>query len=125
LESSHRRIRKGIRERTGKSETNSEMEQFGDLLAILSNLWNETYQKEILQDVVDIGRSLSPFVKDLPRLRQEYRETRRGAAIPIDDEERLDILENFIEIFENNELDSVLISSLQSILKLEGCSEII
>ena len=125
LESSHRRIRKGIRERTGKSETNSEMEQFGDLLAILSNLWNETYQKEILQDVVDIGRSLSPFVKDLPRLRQEYRETRRGTAIPIDDEERLDILENFIEIFENNELDSVLISSLQSILKLEGCSEII
>lgn len=125
LESSHRKIRKGIRERTGKSETNSEMEQFGDLLAILSNLWNETYQKEILQDVVDIGRSLSPFVKDLPRLRQEYRETRRGAAIPIDDEERLDILENFIEIFENNELDSVLISSLQSILEMEGCSEII
>jgi hypothetical protein len=125
LESSHRKIRKGIRERTGKSETNSEMEQFGDLLAILSNLWNETYQKEILQDVVDIGRSLSPFVKDLPRLRQEYRETRRGAAIPIDDEERLDILENFIEIFENNELDSVLISSLQSILEVEGCSEII
>lgn len=125
LESSHRRIRKGIRERTGKSETNSEMEQFGDLLAILSNLWNETYQKEILQDVVDIGRSLSPFVKALPRLRQEYRETRRGNTIPIDDEERLDILENFIEIFENNELDSVLISSLQSILEVESCSEIV
>ncbi|MCZ7359935.1 MAG: hypothetical protein O8C55_07665, partial [Candidatus Methanoperedens sp.] len=125
LESSHRRIRKGIRERTGKSETNSEMEQFGDLLAILSNLWNETYQKEILQDVVDIGRSLSPFVKDLPRLRNEYRETRRGAAIPIDDEERFSILENFIDVFENNELDSVLISSLQSILEVEGCSEIV
>ncbi len=101
------------------------MEKFGDLLAILSNLWNETYQKEILQDVVDIGRSLSPFAKDLPRLRQEYRETRRVAAIPIDDEERLSILENFIEIFENNELDSVLISSLQSILEVEGCSEIV
>ena len=53
------------------------------------------------------------------------RKTRRGAAIPIDDEDRLDILENFIEIFENNELDSVLISSLQSILEVEGCSEII
>ncbi|MDD1745884.1 MAG: transposase [Candidatus Methanoperedens sp.] len=125
LESSHRRIRKGIRERTGKSETNSEMEQFGDLLAILSNLWNETYQKEILRDVVDIGRSLSPFVKDLPRLRQEYRETRRGNTIPIDDEERFSILENFIDVFENNELDSVLISSLQSILEVEGCSEIV
>ena len=101
------------------------MEQFGDLLAILSNLWNETYQKEILQDVVDIGRSLNPFVKDLPRLRPEYRETRRGDTIPIDDEERLGILENFIEIFENNELDTVLISSLQSILEVESCSEIV
>jgi len=125
LESSHRRIRKGIRERTGKSETNSEMEQFGDLLAILSNLWNETYQKEILQDVVYIGRSLGPFVKDLPRLRDEYRETRRGDTISIDDEERVSILGNFIDVFENNELDSVLISSLQSILEVEGCSEFI
>ncbi len=125
LESSHRRIRKGIRERTGKSETNSEMEQFGDLLAILSNLWNETYQKEILQDVVYIGRSLSPFVKDLPRLRDEYRETRRGDTIPIDDEERVSILENFIDVFENNELDCVLISSLQSILEVNGCLEIV
>ena len=69
--------RKSIRERTGRSETNREMEQFGDLLAILSNLWNETYQKEILFDIENIGRSLSPFVKDLPRLRKEYREIRR------------------------------------------------
>jgi hypothetical protein len=83
LESSHRGIRKAIHERTYKSETNQEMKQFGDLLAILSNLWNEIYQKEILQDVVDIGRSLSPFVNDIPRLRNEYRETRREDTIPI------------------------------------------
>jgi hypothetical protein len=125
LESSHRGIRKAIRERTGKSETNQEMEQFGDLLAILSNLWNETYQKELLKDVVDIGHSLSPFVKDLPKLRNDYREARRGVTIPIDDEERLSILVNFIEILENNELDSVLVSSLQSILEMECCSEIV
>ena len=99
--------------------------RLGASLAILSNLWNETYQKEILQDVVYIGRSLSPFVKDLPRLRNEYRETRRWDTIPIDDEERFGILENFIDVFENNELDSVLISSLQSILEVEGCSEIV
>jgi len=125
LESSHRRIRKGIRERTGKSETNCEMEQFGDLLAILSNLWNETYQKEIINDVVDIGLSLCPFVKDLPRLRKEYRETRKGDTIPIDDDERFGVLENFIDVFENNDLDTVLIASLQSILEMEGCSEIV
>ena len=90
-----------------------------------SNLWNETYQKEILQDVVYIGRSLGPFVKDLPRLRYEYRETRRGDTIPIDDEERVSILENFIEVFENNELDSVLTSSLKFILEADGCLEIV
>ena len=69
--------RKSIRERTGRSEINREIEPFGDLLAILSNLWNETYQKEILFDIENIGRSLIPFVKDLPRLRKEYREIRR------------------------------------------------
>ena len=94
LESNHRRTRKAIRERTGKSETNHEMEHFGDLLAILSNLWNETYQTEIIHDVVDIAHSLSPFVKDLPRLRKEYRETRRWDTIPIDDDERFGVLEN-------------------------------
>ena len=45
LESSHHRIRIGIRERTGKYEANREMQQFGKLFAILSNLWNEVHQK--------------------------------------------------------------------------------
>jgi len=48
------------------------------ILAILSNLWNPTYQKEILRDVVDLGYSLSPFVNDLPKHRKEYRETRKN-----------------------------------------------
>ncbi len=119
LESSHRKTRKAIRERTGRAETNREMEQFGDLLAILLNLWNETYQKEILHDVVDIARSFSPFVKNLPTLRNEYRETRSGDAIPIDDAKRLNILENFIDVLETNEPDTELISALQSVLYMD------
>ncbi len=125
LESSHRRTRKAIRERTGRSETNREMEQFGDLLAILSNLWNETYQKEILYDVVDIARSLSPFVNDLPILRNEYRETRSGDAIPIDDAKRLNILENFIDVLEANEADTELMSALQSVLGMDDGENIV
>jgi len=39
LEGSHRRTRKAIRERTGRSETNSEMEQFGDCEAFLIKLF--------------------------------------------------------------------------------------
>lgn len=120
LESSHRRIRKGIRERTGKSETNREMEQFGDLLAILSNLWNEVYLKEISYDMEDLGCSLSMYVKDLPGLRKEYREIRKGPTVPIADIRRIDVLESFVEVLESDNQSSELISILQSILGAEA-----
>ena len=119
LESNHRRTRKAIRERTGRSETNSEMEQFGDLLAILSNLWNPTYQKEILHDVKDLGYSLGPFIKDLPKLRKEYHETRKGPEIPIADEKRMVILEDFIHVLESAKSSDELVVTIQSILGVE------
>ena len=120
LESNHRRIRKGIRERTGKSETNREMEQFGDLLAILSKLCNEVFLKEILYDVGDLGCSLSMFLKDIPGLRKEYREIRRGPTVPIADMRRIDVLESFVEVLESDNQSSELISILQSILGAEA-----
>lgn len=104
-------------------ETNSEMEQFGDLLAILSNLWNPTYQKEILRDVVDLSYSLSPFVNDLPILRKEYRETRKGPEIPIADEKRMGILEDFIQALETTGSSNELVYTLQSILGVEADME--
>lgn len=125
MESSHRKTRKSIRERTGRSETNREMEQFGDLLAILSNLWNETYQKEILLDIEDLGRSLSPFVKDLPRLQKEYHEIRRGPDIPIADMKRICVLEDFIEVLESATPSNELIPTLKSILGAEMSVEAI
>lgn len=120
LESSHRRTRKAIRERTGRAETNREMEQFGDLLAILSNLWNETYQKEILNDVDNLGYRLSQFVNDLPRLRKEYRDARKGPEIPIADDKRICILEDFVQALESSNLQNNLVFSLQSILRVEA-----
>jgi hypothetical protein len=125
LESSHRRIRKAIRERTGRSETNREMEQFGDLLAILSNLWNETYQKEIIHDVVDIGSAFSPFVNELPILRKEYRKIRQGCVVPIADTERINVLEDFIKVLEMTGSSCELIPALQSILGVEASVEAI
>lgn len=120
LESSHRRTRKAIRERTGRSETNREMEHFGDLLAILSNLWNDTYQKEVLDDVTDLAYALGQFVNDLPRLRKEYREARVGPEIPIRDDKRLGILHEFVQALEYTESQDELISILQSILGTEA-----
>ena len=119
LESSHRRTRKAIRERTGRSETNREMEQFGDLLAILSNLWNKTYQKEILHDVKYLGNSLSPFINDLPELRKEYHEARKGSEIPIADEKRMNVLEDFVQVLESSKSPGELVCALQSILGAE------
>lgn len=116
LESSHRNTRKSIRERTGRSETNCEMEQFGDLLAIVSNLWNKTYQEEILGDVDDLCAALFPFVHNLPKLRKEYRKVRKGPDIPIPDSKRLDVLEKSLDLLESAESHEVLISKLQSIL---------
>jgi len=118
LESSHRRIRKAIRERTGRSETNREMEQFGDLLAILSNLWNKTYQKEILNDVKDLGVTLSQFVNELPRLRKEYRHARRGPEISIADDDRMGVLEDFVQALDSPNLQNDLLSTLRSILRV-------
>ena len=120
LESSHRRTRKSIRERTGRSETNSEMEQFGDLLTIASNLWNNTYQEEILDDVDDLCDALSLFVHDLPKLRKEYRKVRKGPEIPIPDSKRLDVLEKFLDILESTKVQDTLISDLQSILYVDN-----
>ena len=120
LESSHRRTRKSIRERTGRSETNREMEQFGDLLAVLSNLWNETYQNEVLSDVADLGYALGQFVNDLPRLRQEYRDVRQGPEIPIRDDKRLGILDEFIHALESIKFQDELLFTLQSIVGKEA-----
>jgi len=120
LESSHRRIRKAIRERTGRGETNREMEQFGDLIAILSNLWNKTYQKEILSDVKNLAVSLSPFVKDLPKLRKEYHEVRAGPEIPIPDDKRMDVLQEFVETLESGKSYDELQSLLKKILYVKN-----
>jgi hypothetical protein len=46
--------------------------------------------------VKDLGYSLSLFIKDLPKLRKEYRKSRTGPEIPIADEKRMGILEDFI-----------------------------
>jgi len=119
LESSHRRTRKAIRERTGRSETNREMEQFGDLLAILSNLWNKTYQNEILHDVEYLSHSLSPFINDLPELRKEYHEARKGSEMPIADEKRMGVLEDFVQVLESSKSPGELVCTLQSILGAE------
>ncbi len=67
-----------------------------------------------------LGYSLSPFVNDLPKLRKEYRETRKGPEIQIADEKRMGILEDFIHALETTGSSNELVYTLQSILGLEA-----
>jgi len=120
LESSHRRMRKSIRERTGRGETNREMEQYGDLITILSNLWNHTYQKEVLSNVNDLAVSLSMFVNDLPELRKEYRRVRTGPQIPFPDDKRIYVLQGFVEMLESGISYEELILPLKEILHVNN-----
>ncbi len=52
-ELNHRWSRMHIRRRTGRSRTTMEMEKYGALLAVFSNIENEEYIKTVLDDVKD------------------------------------------------------------------------
>jgi hypothetical protein len=52
-------------------------------------------------------------------IQKEYREIRRGPAIPIADVKRICVLEDFIEVLESTKPSGELISTLQAILGAE------
>ena len=68
----------------------------------------------------NLGCSLSMFVKDLPRLREEYRGIRRGLTVPIADMRRISVLESFVDVLESDNQSSELLSILHSILGAEA-----
>jgi hypothetical protein len=120
LETSHRRTRKSIRERTGREQTRMEMEQHGDLLAILSNLRNPVYQALALGDIKDLGESLAQFIPELPRLRAEYRLTRAGPERPVPDDDRLPMMLSFVQLVESSQDDQAILPRLMGLVRLEG-----
>jgi len=119
LECVHRHTRKGIRERTGREQTRVEMEQHGDLLAILSNLWNPAYQRQVLDDVWSLSDALGQYIPDLPRLREEYRLARAGPERPVPDGERLIMVKNFLQVLESSRDDDRMLTRLMKVMGLE------
>jgi len=57
-ELNHRWSRMHIRRRTGRSRTTMEMEKYGAVLAVFSNIENEEYIKTVLDDVKDFVREM-------------------------------------------------------------------
>lgn len=120
LECSHRWTRKGIRERTGREQTRVEMEQHGDLLAILSNIWNPSYQRLVLNDMNNLSEALGQYIPDLPRLRKEYRLVRVGPERPVPDEARFGLLQDFLKTMESSMDDKELLPMLLDIMRLDA-----
>lgn len=97
-ELNHRWSRMHIRRRTGRSRTTMEMEKYGALLAVFSNIENENYINKVLDDVLD-------FVRDMQNVSQEEvqdarRLIRTFPQCPLirSDERRPVILREFIEM---------------------------
>jgi hypothetical protein len=73
-----------------------------------------------LYDVSDFANALGQYVSDLPRLRQKYRDVRKGPKIPIKDDKRLGVLDEFIHALESITFQDELLSTLQSIVMTEA-----
>jgi hypothetical protein len=97
-ELNHRWSRMHIRRRTGRNRTTKEMEKYGALLAVFSNIENENYINNVLNDVLD-------FVRDMQNVAEgEIQEARNlirtFPQFPLirSDTKRPEILREFIKI---------------------------
>jgi len=100
-ELNHRWSRMHIRRRTGRSRTTMEMEKYGALLAVFSNIENEEYIKTVLDDVKD-------FVWEMQEVTEsEVLEARRlirtfpQSPLIRSDSERSGILKEFIRLIDD------------------------
>lgn len=102
-ELNHRWSRMHIRRRTGRSRTAKEMTKYGALLAVLSNLENETYVKEVLADVEDFVYEMQSVTnKEIQEARKLIRKHPRRPLV-YSDKKRPDLLRKFVEILEDSD----------------------
>ena len=97
-EQAHRWIRMRIRRRTGKYKTQIEMYQIGALLALFSNFYNEKDRDIIWSGIENLVMEFSML--DWNCLSTERRKLyirNDGLCIPVKDEIREDLLNEFIE----------------------------
>ncbi len=100
-ELNHRWSRMHIRRRTGRSRTTMEMEKYGALLAIFSNIENEEYIKTVLADVKDFISDMQDVTrKELLDARELIRTFPQSLLIR-SDAERPGILEEFIKLIDD------------------------
>jgi hypothetical protein len=105
-ELNHRWSRMHIRRRTGRSRTTKEMEKYGALLAVFSNIENENYINKVFDDVLDFVRDMQNVSKE--EVQDARRLIRTFPQCPLirSDERRPVILREFIEMI-GDEIDDI------------------
>jgi len=105
-ELNHRWSRMHIRRRTGRSRTTKEMEKYGALLAVFSNIENENYINKVINDVLDFVRDMQNVSDaDIQDARKLIRTFPQCPLIRFD-ANRPGILRGFIEMI-GDEIDDI------------------
>lgn len=105
-ELNHRWSRMHIRRRTGRSRTTIEMEKYGALLAVFSNIENEKYINDVLNDVIDFVRDMQNITEE--EIQDARRLIRTFPQSPMikSDANRPVILKEFVDMI-NDEMDDI------------------
>jgi hypothetical protein len=115
-ELNHRWSRMHIRRRTGRSRTTKEMEKYGALFAVFSNIEYEDYIETVLSDVKDFVREMQNVSEiDVMEARKLIRTFPQCPLIRFDIERPV-ILKKFIELI-GDELDDISDLDIESWLK--------
>lgn len=109
-ERSHRWGRMHTQRRTGRSRTTSEMAKYGALLAVLSNLENEVYVKEVLADVKDFVYVMQNITSDEIKEAKKLIKPHQQKLLVRSDRKRAVLLQEFVGILERsgNKCDTVV-----------------
>lgn len=102
-ENNHRWSRMHTRRRTGRSRTTNDMAKYGALTAILSNLENEQYVKEVLANVKDFVYEIISISEDEIKEAKKLIKPYHNEYLISSDPKRINILIDFIKMLEQNE----------------------
>jgi len=100
-ELNHRWSRMHIRRRTGRSRTTMEMEKYGALLAVFSNIENEEYIKTVLGDVKDFVREMQGVTESEVLEARRLIRTFPQSPLIRSDSERPGILREFVRLIDD------------------------
>lgn len=105
-ELNHRWSRMHIRRRTGRSRTTKEMEKYGALLAVFSNIENENYINIVFGGVVDFVRDMQNVAEDEIQDARKLIRTFPQCPLIRSDARRPIVLREFIAII-RDEIDDI------------------